>query len=168
MKKGIILVVSLFMLTAAMQAQSLQKFFDKYDDDERFQYVSVSKGIMNMASVFGGLAKDEEKVMSKMQGLKILTLEESEDSALMTKVLNELNKIVEEGNFESAVEAREKGNRVRILFRVSGSDNADMLIVTREKNQFSCIWIKGRMTKEEMMKVFSENSMNSEILLGLR
>lgn len=123
---------------------------------------------MNMASVFGGLAKDEEKVMSKMQGLKILTLEESEDSALMTKVLNELNKIVEEGNFESAVEVREKGNRVRILFRVSGSDNADMLIVTREKNQFSCIWIKGRMTKEEMMKVFSENSMNSEILLGLR
>ncbi len=168
MKKGIILVVSLFMLTAAMQAQSLQKFFDKYADDERFQYVSVSKGIMNMASVFGGLAKDEEKVMSKMQGLKILTLEESEDSALMTKVLNELNKIVEEGNFESAVEVREKGNRVRILFRVSGSDNADMLIVTREKNQFSCIWIKGRMTKEEMMKVFSENSMNSEILLGLR
>jgi HSP20 family molecular chaperone IbpA len=158
MKKGFILIVSLFMLTAAMQAQSLQKFFDKYADDERFQYVSVSKGIMNMASVFGGMAKNEKEVMSKMQGLKILTLVQNDDSALMTKVLSELNQIVEEGNFESAVEVREKGNRVRILFRVSGSDNADMLIITREKGEFSCIWIKGKMTKEEMMKVFSENS----------
>lgn len=168
MKKGIILIVSLFMLTAATQAQTLQKFFDKYADDERFQYVSVSKGIMNMASVFGGLANNEKEIMSKMQGLKILTLQENDESALMTKVFSELNKILEDGNFESAVEVREKGNRVRILFRVNGVDNADMLIVTREKNQFSCIWIKGKMTKEEMMKVFSDNGMNSDNLMGMR
>lgn len=166
MKKGIILIVSLFMLTAATQAQSLQKFFDKYADDERFQYVSVSKGIMNMVSVFGGLANNEKEIMSKMQGLKILSLEENYDAQLMNKVMNELNQIVETGNFETAVEVREKGERVNILYRITGVDNVDMLIITKEKSEFSCIWIKGKMTKEEMMKVFSENQMGLTNFIG--
>ena len=157
MNKIITLVVSLFMLTAATQAQTLQKFFNKYGDDERFQYVSVSKGIMNMATVFGGLAKDEKKMMSKMQGLKILSLEDNSDSQFFKAVLNELNQIIEDGNFETAVEVREKGERVNILYRIVGVDNADLLIITKEKNEFNCIWIKGKMTKEEMINSFSEN-----------
>ena len=56
MKKMITIVVTLLLLSAATQAQTLQKFYDKYGDDERFQYVSVNKGMMNMASVFGGMA----------------------------------------------------------------------------------------------------------------
>ena len=166
MNKIITLVVSLFMLTVATQAQTLYKFFDKYGDDERFQYVSVSKGVMNMATVFGGLAKDEKKMMSKMQGLKILTLEENSDSPFMKSVLNELNQIIEDGNFETAVEVREKGERVNILYRVVGVDNADLLIITKEKNEFSCIWIKGKMTKEEMINSFSENKNPENITIS--
>ncbi len=160
------LVVSLFMLTATTQAQTLQKFFDKYGDDERFEYVSISKGIMNMASVFGGLAKDEKKMMSKMQGLKILTLEERSESPLMKTVLKELNQIIEDGNFETAVEVREKGERVNILYRIVGADNADLLIITKEKSEFSCIWIKGKMTKDEMMNTFSENGQSVDSMLS--
>jgi len=166
MNKIITLVVSLFMLTVATQAQTLYKFFDKYGDDERFQYVSVSKGVMNMATVFGGLAKDEKKMMSKMQGLKILTLEENSDSPFMKSVLNELNQIIEDGNFETAVEVREKGERVNILYRVVGVDSADLLIITKEKNEFSCIWIKGKMTKEEMINSFSENKNPENITIS--
>lgn len=144
----------MFIFVAASQAQSLQKFFDKYGDDERFQYVSVSKGLMNMASVFGGLAKDDKKMMSKMQGLKILTLEENTESTFSKSVLKELYQIIENGNFETAVEVRDKGERVHIYYRISGNDDADMLLVTRDKSELSCIWIKGKMTKEEIMKSF--------------
>lgn len=154
MKKILTLVASLFIFVAASQAQSLQKFFDKYGDDERFQYVSVSKGLMNMASVFGGLAKDDKKMMSKMQGLKILTLEENTESTFSKSVLKELYQIIENGNFETAVEVRDKGERVHIYYRISGNDDADMLLVTRDKSELSCIWIKGKMTKEEIMKSF--------------
>ena len=144
----------MLIFVAASQAQSLQKFFDKYGDDERFQYVSVSKGLMNMASVFGGLAKDDKKMMSKMQGLKILTLEENTESTFSKSVMKELYQIIENGNFETAVEVRDKGERVHIYYRISGNDDADMLLVTRDKSELSCIWIKGKMTKEEIMKSF--------------
>lgn len=154
MKKIFTLVASLLIFVAATQAQSLQKFFDKHGDDERFQYVSVSKGLMNMASVFGGLAKDDKKMMSKMQGLKILTLEDNTESALAKSVLKELYQIIDNGNFETAVEVRDKGERVHIYYRIAGNDDADMLLVTKDKSELSCIWIKGKMTKEEIMKSF--------------
>ncbi|MDD3080059.1 MAG: DUF4252 domain-containing protein [Paludibacter sp.] len=156
MKK--IFSVALFIMFSAItvNAQSLQSFFDKYGDDERFQYVSINKGMMNMASVLGGLAKDEQKVMNKMQGLKILTLEEKADSPFLKSITKELYQIIEKGNFESAVEVRDKGERVNIYYRVSGNDNADMVIITKDKGELSCIWIRGKMTKEEMMKAFSD------------
>lgn len=157
MKKGITIIAVLFMLVAASQAQTLQSLFDKYGKDERFEYVSVGKGMMNMASSFGGMVKNNKEMISKMTGIKILTLNQNSDSPLMKSVIRDLDQVVEKGNFETAVEAREKDENVHIYYRVSGKDNADMLIVTKEKGEFNVIWISGKMSKEEMMKTFSSN-----------
>ncbi|MDR3652449.1 MAG: DUF4252 domain-containing protein [Paludibacter sp.] len=154
MKKIMTLIAVLFFV-AAIQAQTLQSLFDKYGNDERFEYVSVGKGMMNMASAFGGMVKNDKELISKMTGIKILTLNQNSDSPLMKSVTRDLNQIVEKGNFETAVEAREKGENVHIYYRVMGNDNADLLIVTKEKDEFSVIWISGKMSKEEMMKTFS-------------
>ena len=154
MKRIVTTVAILIALIFSGQAQTLQKFFDKYADDERFQYVAISKGMMNMASVFGGMAKDEKNMVGKMQGLKILTLDENADSPFAKAIVKELYQIIEGSNFETAVEVRDKGERVNIFYRVMDADNADMLVVTKDKSEFSCIWIKAKMTKDEISKVF--------------
>lgn len=166
MKKVMTLVVTLLMITITTQAQNLQKFFDKYADDERFQYVSVNKGMINMGNVLGGIAKTDQKSFSKMNGIKILTLEASAESTIMKSVLLEIDRIVENGNFESAVEVRDKGERVNIYYRVIGADNADMIIITKEKTELNCIWISGKMTKEEMMNSFSSNGMEQPLAIN--
>jgi hypothetical protein len=163
MKKLITIIAVLLIFTAVNQAQTLQGLFNKYGNDERFEYVSVGKGMMNLASSFGGIGKNDKEVMSKMRGIKILTLNAHSDSPLMKTVERELNQIIEEGNFETAVEARDKGQRVHIYYRVSGKDNADMLIVTKEKGELSLIWMTGKISKEEMMHSFSYNGKAVEI-----
>ncbi|MDD4992966.1 MAG: DUF4252 domain-containing protein [Paludibacter sp.] len=167
MKKMLTLVAALFILVAVNQAQTLQSLFDKYSDDERFEYVSIGKGMMNMASAFGGVGKHGKEMMGKMKGIKILTLEASSDSPLMKSVERDLRQVIEDGDFETAVEARDKGERVHIYYRVSGKDNADMLIVTKERGELSLIWMSGRMTKEEMMNSFS-NTENKVHIYGNR
>ena len=162
--KKIMTLVAVFLMIATTQAQTLQSLFDKYHNDERFEYVSVGKGMMNMANLFGGHAKNNNEMMSKMKSIKILTLNAEGASPLMKSVVNELDKIVEKGNFETAVETRDKGERVNIYYRFTGNNDADMLIVTKEKGELSLIWITGKMTKEEMMHTFS---MNGEILKSL-
>ena len=155
--KKMITLFALLLIVAASQAQTLQSFFDKYSNDERFEYVSVGKGMMNIGHAFGGNKKDNSEMMSKMKSIKILTLTAEASSALMKSVVSELDQVVEKGNFETAVEARDKGERVHIYYRFTGKDNADMLIVTKEKGEFSLIWITGKMTKDEMMHTFSKN-----------
>jgi len=163
MKKMLTLVAMLFILVATNQAQTLKSFFDKYADDERFEYVSVGKGMMNIASAFGGIGKNDKEMMGKMKGIKILTLEASSESAIMKSVEHDLKLVLEAGDFETAVEARDKGERVHIYYRVSGKDNADMLIVTKEKGKLSLIWMSGKMTKAEMMKSVSCNGNKMQI-----
>jgi len=167
MKKMLTLVAALFLLVAVNQAQTLQSLFDKYSDDERFEYVSVGKGMMNMASAFGGIGKHDKEMMGRMKGIKILTLEANPESSLMKSVERDLRQVIENGDFETAVEARDKGERVHIYYRISGKDNADMLIVTKEKGELSLIWMSGKMTKEEIMNSFS-NTENKVHIYGNR
>jgi len=155
MNKTMIVIATLFILGTSIKAQSVQLFFDKYSDDERFEYVSVGKGLMNMAGVFGGLAKDEKALMSKMKFIKILSLQEDINSALMKTLSREVDLLIQKGNFETAVEVRDKGQRVLVYYRVQGDNNADMMIVTKEKDELTVIWISGKMTKKDMMNSFS-------------
>lgn len=156
MKKWMTLVAIWLIAVMATQAQTLQKFFEKYADDERFQYVSINKGMMNMGGIIAGISKSDAKAFSKMNNLRILTYQAGEsDMTFLRSVEQEINQIVSSGKFESAVEVRDKSERVNIYYRVTGSDNADMLIITRDKREFNCIWINGKMTKEEMMNSFS-------------
>lgn len=157
--KKIMTLVAVLLMVAASHAQTLQSFFDKYSNDERFEYVSVGKGMMNMGNIFGGRghARDNNDMASKMKSIKILTLNADASSPLMKSVVSELDQVVEKGNFETAVETRDKGERVHIYYRFTGKDNADMLIITKEKGEFSLIWMSGKMSKEEMMHTFSTN-----------
>jgi len=160
--KKIMTLVAVLLMVAASHAQTLQSFFDKYSNDERFEYVSVGKGMMNMGNLFmgggqTGHTRNNSDMASKMKSIKILTLKSDAASSLMKSVVSELDQVVEKGNFITAVETRDKGERVNIYYRFSGKDNADMLIVTKEKGEFSLIWMSGKMTKEEMMHTFSTN-----------
>jgi hypothetical protein len=157
--KKIMTLVAVLLMVAASQAQTLQSFFDKYSNDERFEYVSVGKGMMNLGNMFKGKghSSDSNDMASKMKSIKILTLNADANSALMKTVISEFDQVLGKGNFITAVETRDKGEKVNILYRFTDKDNADMLIVTKEKGEFSLIWMSGKMTKEEMMHTFSTN-----------
>ena len=157
------IIAALFIFIAVIQAQTLQSLFDKYADDERFEYVSLGKGMMNMATAFGGIGKNDKQIMSKIKGMKILSLQANNDSPILKTLENELKQVLDAENFEIAVEARDKGERVHIYYRISGKDNTDMLIVTREKGEISLIWMTGKMTKDEMIKSFSNNGTSFQI-----
>lgn len=162
MKKLIMAFAAIIMFTSAVQAQSLDKFFKKFSDDERFEYVSVGSGLMNLASAFAGVDKEAKNMISKMKGIKILTLEEETNSGLANSFINELNEIVEKGNFETMVEAREKNERTYIYKRIDAKNNADMLIITKEPKETSVIWLKGKISPEEMDKIMSDNNQKGE------
>jgi len=148
------LVACFLLVVSTTSAQTLKIFFDKYSNDNRFEYVSVGKGMLTMAKMFGDVddAKDMQ-ALSKIKGLKVLTLTDGFDNTLQKKVLKELDEVIKAGNFESLVEVREKTERVSIYCQITEKDDADMLVVTRDDSELSLIWLKGKLTADELMGI---------------
>ncbi len=143
MKKIIVLLCVVLTASVNIYSQkSIKNIFERYAEDDRFTYVSVGKGGMNIAKAFtdmSTMSSEEKKILSKMEGVKILTLD-SNPGKLQELILADIDKIVKNGKFETVAEVRDKGERVNIYTAV---DESEMLIVSKDKEELSLIWIVG-------------------------
>jgi len=143
MKKTILLTAVLFIVAVA-QAQTLQSLFEKYSEDEHFEYVTVGGNGMTVASANGNVAKSKN-AGPKKKSTKILTLKESSDSPVMKAFEKDLNAVLETGKFETILETRRKGESTYIYYRSLDQGNADQLIVTKTKTELTVIWDSGKL-----------------------
>lgn len=145
MKKKIIFVIALIALAVNMQAQkSIEAVFEKYADDERFTYVSVGRGAVNMVKYLVDLdemTSKEKSIIENVTGLKILTLESKTENEekLAKNIVSDIYRVVKTDQYDVVAEVREKGERVTIY---TAKNNKEMLLITNKANEMSLIWIK--------------------------
>lgn len=156
MKKIITTFAVLFIIAVSSKAQTLQSIFEKYAEDERFEYVSVGKGMMNMVNAFGAKGGANQEMPEMLNGAtKILTLKSDSESAISKTIEKELAKAISNGNYEPLVETREKGEKVHIYSRVSGKELVETVIISRERKELSIIWMVGKKAKNKGSKPVS-------------
>ncbi len=160
--KKIILLVAVLFITVASQAQTLQSLFEKYSENENFEYVSVGGNGMTVASANGNVAKSKN-TGSKKKTTKILTLKAAADSQIMKAFEKDLNAVLEAGKFETTLETRSKGESTHIYFRSLGDGNADQLIVAKTKSELSLIWESGKLGHGQM-KYGISSTFDEEVL----
>ncbi len=145
MKKKFVLIALGFMFAMGSYAQkSIDAVFEKYSDDERFSYVSIGKGAMNLVKSFVDLAdlsSKETDIIKNVSGVKILTLEldSNKENKLAKSIIEDVNKIVKSKQYEVVAEVRDKGERVNIY---SNKNNKEMLIISNDGADMSLIWIR--------------------------
>lgn len=145
MKKKILFIIALIALAVNMQAQkSIEAVFEKYADDERFTYVSVGRGAVNMVKSLVDLdemTSKEKSIIENVKGLKILTLESKTENKekLAKNIVSDIYKVVKTDQYDVVAEVREKGERVTIY---TAKNNKEMLLITNNASEMSLIWIK--------------------------
>ncbi|VBB48639.1 hypothetical protein TRIP_D50003 [uncultured Paludibacter sp.] len=157
MKKLTTFLAAFLLFVSVSQAQDINKLFKKYAGNDRFEYVSVGSLLMKFAKVF--ITDDYSDLTSRMKGLKILTLSQTDEKdALFTKFQGEITKLVNNKDFETMVASRSKGEDANIYRRITKKDNADVLIIVKNKNEINVIWFNGKATKEELDKIFTDEN----------
>jgi hypothetical protein len=145
MKNKIIFVISLISLAVNIKAQKIiEAVFEKYADDERFTYVSVGRGAVNMVKSLVDLdemTSKEKSIIENVTGLKILTLESKTENEekLAKNIVSDIYRVVKTDQYDVVAEVREKGERVTIY---TAKNNKEMLLITNKANEMSLIWIK--------------------------
>ncbi|MHB9055231.1 MAG: DUF4252 domain-containing protein [Paludibacteraceae bacterium] len=150
MKKKLSIFAILLVLSAIGQAQTLNKLFQKYADDNRFEYLSIGKGMLGFASIFADYGVLTDGQMEKITGVKMLKLEkDSANMELASKFVKEIDVIIKKGNFEVSLIKRDKNQLTYIYKRIDKRANADMLLFTRSNSLINFVWLMGKASDEE-------------------
>ncbi len=159
MKRITIFFLTMLMLAnMQLKAQSLNGFFAKYDNDKRFETVSVGRFLFGLALISGSLSDDEKEIVGSLRQIKVLSAKDNLEPEFAKKMMKDLNKVIEKGNFESLVEVRDKGEKVDILVRKIRDTYTDLLISVRENDEVNVIWIRGKLTKRIIEKIKIDNN----------
>ena len=155
MKKKQLLLAALFLFASLTQAQDLNKVFKKYAPDDQFEYISVGSTLMKFASFFAD--SENGKLFSKMKHIKMLKItQDDKNQATFESFQNDLNKILDDKDFESIAVTKTKTDSTNIISRTLKENNTDIIIISHSNKTVSIIWIKGKITKEEWEQLVDE------------
>ena len=139
------------MATTTANAQTIKDFFDRYSQDERFDYVSIGREMIGLAGVFSAADTTAMNTLDRISGMRILTLTDGFDDSLMQDVRQEAEALVRNGHFATLAEVRSGGERVNVYRRTATEGDDDLLVVTQDEAELTLIWIQGKLSAEELM-----------------
>ena len=139
------------MATATANAQAIKDFFDRYSQDERFDYVSLGKEMIGLAGIFGGADTTAMNTLDRISEMRILTLTDGFDDSLMQDVRREAESLVTNSDFDTLAEVRSGSERVNVYRRTANEGDADLLVLTQDDAELTLIWIQGKLSAEELM-----------------
>lgn len=139
------------MATTTANAQTIKDFFDRYSQDERFDYVSIGREMIGLAGVFSAADTTAMNTLDRINGMRILTLTDGFDDSLMQDVRQEAETLVDKGHFNTLAEVRSGGERVNVYRRTATEGDDDLLVVTQDEAELTLIWIQGKLSAEELM-----------------
>jgi hypothetical protein len=130
--------VMLMSMTMSAQSNSIDKYFEQYQDDERFTRVSISSRMFGLFSNFDREDEAEQEVVetiSKLKGLKILAADSISDAktiyrAAIKKPSVDMEELmtVENANQEMRFFISEADGIITELLMISYDDDSVMLM----------------------------------------
>ncbi|HBK30164.1 MAG TPA: hypothetical protein DDZ96_09665 [Porphyromonadaceae bacterium] len=139
--KNLISLTAIFcMLAATVSAQQIEKIFEKYQEDERFQYIYQKKeNKYDRYDDYGD--SSNEKIYSSMvsDGRKMLTLN-TKDKSFAEIFKKEINQALEADKFENTSYVRTgKDNKVAKYYRITNK-RADKVTLILNSDTVMVIW----------------------------
>ncbi len=139
MKKIISAVLMVFAFAATISAQQIEKIFDKYQEDERFQYVykkgsnSTSFNNLDFGDVFEG------ERTGKMINKKMLILN-TKDVNFEKSFTNEVDNALKSDKYENISYVRNGKNRVSEYYRETSRGIDKVQFIDNGSNNILLVW----------------------------
>lgn len=138
MKRIFTIATMLCIISAAASAQSIEKLFDKYQDDERFQYIYQKK-----AGKFDALEDMNEGFTEHTamvsDGKKMLVINDNKES-FADSFTKEVLDAIKADKYENTSLVRTGKNRVEKYFRKTSKGGVEKISFIRNTGNVTLIW----------------------------
>ena len=149
--RSILLMGSMVILSSVANAQSevINKFFAKYNEDERFTSVFVSG---RMFSMFSEVAEEQSQEMKKMmndlKGLRILSSEKIDGTRLYKEAFADFNR----SGYEELLKISGEEELIFLIKEEAGQIN-ELLMLTGNQQKFFLMSIVGKIDLKTLSKL---------------
>ena len=146
LKISLIALIS-FSMNLFSKTLTLEQFFDKYSDIDGITYVALNAG-PNLLSEFSVTKKlKDQSITNLLKGInkiRILTSKNNQKGETIN-IYSDAKSFLNLKNFETFLEVKDKGTKVKILYKSAKNKNKIMnfLMLVKEENESTIIWIDG-------------------------
>lgn len=142
MKKIILLMVWIMAFSTIVNAQNLDRFFNRYANDNNFQYSVIDNSQPDFAKNKG--VKGIAELLQKISGVKTLTLKLTANNAsLANEFARDIYYTFNTKKFEIIASNEGKDNNSQILRRKLKNGQTDIIVINKENEAIDLIWLKG-------------------------
>ncbi|RPD39731.1 DUF4252 domain-containing protein [Chitinophaga barathri] len=153
MKRILMIICVLCSSELALAQSSIDKFFQKYQDDESFTVINITPKMFNMFSKFSIDDPDAKKVTalaSKLKGLRILIKEDTKDGQ---KLYREAAQFLT-GGMEELMSVRDKDTDLKFMVRENAKGNIqELVMLVGSSDEFVALTIFGDFSIAEISEI---------------
>ena len=156
MKKIILtLLVSTIESYVFGQGVIVNKYFDRYENDEAFTKVSVSSKMFSLFTEMEGGTEDEKElldVISKLKGMKVVANDKvTNPKSLYEEAITDVKK----AGYEELMTVKDAKENVRISIREKGGIIEELILVAGGKEKFAMVSLYGEIDLKQISKLAS-------------
>ena len=158
--KKIIAAVVLLLAAISMQAQSAKNLYRKYGDEKGVTAVYISPAMFRLIGHLPNVELDDEDIdlrpiVKSINGLYILNCE---NAVVADKLLNEVEKMLDSGEYEMLLEAREEGELTRMF--TNGNDQVvkSFVLLNIEPDEVTFISFEGNIPREDLENAIAKGA----------
>jgi hypothetical protein len=133
----------------AGSADPVLKIFDKYEEREGVESVSISPAVLGMMKNSKNNDKKTQDLISKISGLRILTLTDEVDGKIREGLVSDLQVVIKK-DFEEIMRVKNSNERVELYVKKDADSNdfkSALLFVTSSDSSVTVMHLAGKIDK---------------------
>ncbi|NOY51728.1 MAG: DUF4252 domain-containing protein [Chlorobi bacterium] len=161
MKRLTLILVGLAMSVTMMAQQSLiNKYFDRYADNENFTKVTINQKMFSLFANFEGNTEEETEFMqaiSKLEGLKVLVADSVENPG---KLFKSAAAEIEKAGYEELMSVTDADENVKFSIREKDGIVKEMIMLVGGKEEFVLLSLYGEIDLKNVSKIANGMKLN--------
>lgn len=149
MKRFYILTI-LFALAVISVSAQVSKLFDQYSDTKGVTSVYISKAMIRMMPDIKTNGLEINGMAEKLNSVRVLTTENPDMVAKMSK---DMNTEIKKDSYEILLSANDNGEKATIYLKTEANGINNYLIVAQESRELSIVLISGTLTPTDIQKM---------------
>ena len=158
--KKIIAAAVLLLAAISMHAQSAKNLYRKYGDEKGVTAVYISPAMFRLIGHLPNVELDDEDldlrpILKSITGMYILNCE---NAVVADKLLNDVEKMLDSGEYEMLLEAREEGELTRMFTNGNNQVVRSFILLNIEDDEVNFISFEGNIPREDLENAIAKGA----------